>query len=442
MIEFFLGKTGAGKSYLALRRIVEFLIEHPDGFVLTNLSINKGALNAYLKTEYPKLEPDVVGRVHLLDDTQCRQFYLYREPGNVLSETSKDDQKNLRFPDFESAARKSNQVLYVIDEAHIFFDSREWANVGPTLNFFASQHRKFRSDIIFITQFLDQVEKRLRNHATSFSECFNWGLRTMLVWKMPKMFRVAVTYKAPPCPSENSETYRINTALAACYDTTAGVGTKGGFKPEIKRQKGLPFWTLPAAGVALIVVLSYVPEAAIGAMLGTFDKVEKTAVNTVAQPPPAVVKEIGAPGLNNAYTQPTLHPERFVAPAPPPLRVVSYVVRGDKALVTLSDGRIVTESDPEFGGIDRRGIGVYVSGKRVPMVATYIPPPRARPEKKESPETAPEPPISDYVDERPIPTPDSAERSERAARPMQTRPQNQNSVAPRGGPRQGPPPGP
>lgn len=421
MIEFYLGKTGSGKSYLALKTIYRTLLETDDYHVVTNLAIDKGKLNALMRARHPGVEPDVVGRIHFLDDNQCRQFYLYREPGNVLQPVTKEDEKQLKFPDFGEASKKSGiRILYVIDEAHIFFDAREWAQVGPTLNFFASQHRKFRCDVIFVTQFLDQVEKRLRNHSVKFTECINYGVRKLAFWKMPKVFRTLETYKAPPCPSESSGTCRIDLELADCYDTTAGVGVVGGNAKDKERRKGLPFWTLPATALAAAAALWFAPDLAVKGLVGAVEKAPQV------EPAPAPAKPAPtAPGVPSASGSQVSGPSPLdsnrlapstvqAAPQAPRLRVRSWLVRGNQALITLDDGRVLTEEDPEFGGIARRGNALWVEGQKLYMVPPLAPtPPLAASQiavnsKETAAKGTPDAVQGSYQGEAVIPTPESA----------------------------------
>jgi len=395
MIEFYLGKTGGGKSYLALVEIAQFLAEYVEGYVVTNLSLKLGDLNAYLKETYPHLEPDVVGRVRILTDAETRFFYLHRENGNDIAPTSLEEQKRLVFPEFEAASNRSHHTLYVIDEAHIYFDAREWANVGPALNFFASQHRKFRCDIIFITQFLDQVEKRLRNHATQFRECQNFGLRKWAFWKLPSVFMVRLTYKAPPCPSENTVTHRINVKLANCYDTTAGVGVKGGRAPERVRRKGWPFWTLPAAACVVGVAVAYLPDLFATKLL---DRVGSAGTASLAGHAPAAPKPSETKPASPAAVLPVQTANAMPVVERQSLVVVGYVVRGGMATLVLSDGRTLTEKDPEFGGLDKRGTGAWVDGRKIYMARPVYRAPVPPAPVVSLPEAVPAP-ISEYKGE-------------------------------------------
>jgi len=421
MIEFILGKTGSGKSYLAVKTVADILVNEPEVHILTNLSLDLARLNVLLKERFPTIEPDVVGRVHFLSDEQCRKFYLYREPGNVLEPTTPAQQKELVFPDFDGASKRSGApIVYVIDEAHIFFDAREWAQVGPTLNFFASQHRKFRVHrIILITQFLDQVEKRLRNHSVKFTECVNYGVRRLALWKLPKVFRTLETYKAPPCPSETSANYRIDPALADCYDTSAGVGVSGGNGPEKVRRKGLPFWTLPAAALAAAVALWFAPDLAVRGLLGAFggsDPRQAEKLPVAPSQPLALESGMVKPAAQNDK-QGNIQPAAVAieAPRPPPPRVRSWLVRGNLAMVTMEDGRVLTEADPEFGGIARRGNAVWVDGVKSFMVPPLVVPRPAPQMPVKGKETASEGPSpgSSYQGEAVVPTPESAAASSR-----------------------------
>lgn len=401
MIEFFLGKTGAGKSYLAIKEIRNFLVSSDDGYVVTNLAIDLGALNAYLARRYPKRSIDVINRVRILSDSEARYFYLHRERGVDLHMTTKEEQDRLEFPPFSEAANNSQFVLYVIDEAHIFFDSRAWGQVGLTLNFFASQHRKFRCDIIFVTQFLDQCEKRLRLHATRYIECSNWGMRQWMFWRLPKRFRTAETYKQPPCPAETSGSCQMEIDLANCYDTSAGVGVRGGRAPERVRRKGLPFWTLPATVLAIVGVLylfadTVVPNAlnSIGGSVKDMTAEVSTAVTAVV---PSVVNDSTAPGVNKEQ----------------PRYMSGYMVRGDRALVSFTDGSVIDSSDPSYNGLETRGLAVWVDGQRVlrkPFVAVPV---ERRPVESRL-EPVPLPPMP-YNGEAPVPTPDSVIRAANAA---------------------------
>lgn len=60
----------------------------------------------------------------------------------------------------------------LIDEAHIYLDSRRSASkVNVVLSYFVLQSRKKSCDIYFTTQFIGQVDKRLRDPAHIYVLC-------------------------------------------------------------------------------------------------------------------------------------------------------------------------------------------------------------------------------------------------------------------------------
>lgn len=59
--------------------------------------------------------------------------------------------------------RPKYKTFIVIDESQVVFDARFWDDAGRAdWNIFFSQHRKYNSDIILITQSLENLDKRIR----------------------------------------------------------------------------------------------------------------------------------------------------------------------------------------------------------------------------------------------------------------------------------------
>lgn len=65
----------------------------------------------------------------------------------------------------------ANSVV-LIDEAHIYLDSRRSASkVNVILSYFVLQSRKMSCDIYYTTQFIGQVDKRLRDPSHAYILC-------------------------------------------------------------------------------------------------------------------------------------------------------------------------------------------------------------------------------------------------------------------------------
>ena len=65
-----------------------------------------------------------------------------------------------------------SSFVLLIDEAHIYLDSRtSVANRNKVITYLLLQTRKMGCDVFFTTQFLHQVDKRLRNLTSHIVEC-------------------------------------------------------------------------------------------------------------------------------------------------------------------------------------------------------------------------------------------------------------------------------
>lgn len=74
---------------------------------------------------------------------------------------------DMRSKDFDL----KNSVI-LIDEAHIYLDSRRSASkINLIISYFILQSRKKSCDIYYTTQFIDQVDKRLRQTSHAYILC-------------------------------------------------------------------------------------------------------------------------------------------------------------------------------------------------------------------------------------------------------------------------------
>ena len=134
MIEVYEGRLGGGKTYHAVKYMCKYFAS--GGVVCSNIMLNLEAVKEYLRLrfhwEYQK------GQFIYLEDDQINQFYKHTPAGT---------------PDTPS--------LVVIDEAHIWLNARDWANVLREMLVFLSQSRKCFTDIIFISQSALNLDKQI-----------------------------------------------------------------------------------------------------------------------------------------------------------------------------------------------------------------------------------------------------------------------------------------
>jgi len=345
MIRIFYGTPGAGKSYDMLRDLLEELL-WGQRLIVTNLSVDIGKLNAYCAKHYPDVDiGDINQRIRIITEDETKHFYAYRTIAQPpLDVPSREASLAGRHVNYDGA----RAVAYYIDEAHIAFDAREWANTGPELTYYASQHRKidgYGDECIFATQHPDMLESRLRKLAQEFwSHCNNALEKIWTIFRKPSFFSVEVHRKPPTGPNspKPQATYRfkLDPALASCYDTSAGIGIKGRNRPEVRRRGGVTLLWLIIPALVVVVCIKFAPDLAVGYFNKVVGKAQEPAdsgqPNSVLVPPSPNGRAPGEVGMPQSVAP---------GPAPVPVSVKSYAIHRREVLVTLTDGRTLTRED-------------------------------------------------------------------------------------------------
>jgi len=345
MIRIFTGKPGGGKSYATLLSILDEL-EHGDRDIVTNVSLNLSELNAYFQRKGREFV-DVFSRVRLIEKEDCREFWRFRGRFTVLPDSRLNGESAVS--SLAGLVAGQPGVFYAIDEAHILFDSRNWQKSADSLTFYNSQHRKLRDELVFVTQFLGLIEKRVKGFAEMFHVYKNFGgLKFWTVLSMPRRMREFV-YSVEPGPAgitPDSEIWRtLDPEKAACYDTTAGVGMVGGRKAEERKAKGfsLPWWSVGLALVALGAAFWFLPRLVMSRVSEGFSKMTSSASPpAVATPAAAEAPASPAPEVHGSISQAKGEPPKPQASA---VSMTGFLRRGNRVTVILSDGRRLHGSD-------------------------------------------------------------------------------------------------
>lgn len=370
-IHIILGKPGSGKSLYATNRVIRELIETQRNIV-TNLPLRPDRLNEYIQQTYPQANTRFVERVRILSDDEISTFWKCRGPG--------DDPG-------------AQGVAYFLDEAHIAFNARDWANIGRGALHYLSQHRKLGDVVWPITQSPGNLDKQFRSVAEDFTLLRNEYTAKFGPFRGRGRF-VRKTYLSEPAanaePFETASFSLDAKGIASCYDTAKGIGVHGNKADIGRRAKGIPIWWVIPAALVLALGCVFVPY-----LLGK--TVTKVMVGGKSAGP--VLTKTGSqvePVLRDVIGRPDAPPQSFVDSG---LWVDGYLVRGKTVNVILSDGRVLTEADPILERIDRNG--VIVSGKKI-----YVRPIRGR-------QTAQAEPLIVNSQQRPI---DSVGRQDRSVR--------------------------
>lgn len=154
IVELFAGKLGGGKTYHAVQRAYDHFKR--GGIVYTNIALHWENIARYAADEGIELDP--AQYVPLTND-QIKVFPRHIQAGS-------DDVP----------------VLVIVDEAHLYFDSRNWKTNGEEVQVFVTQTRKVSVNIIFIAQSHTSIDNRMREKAQ-----FLWFFRDMEKFKLPAL---------------------------------------------------------------------------------------------------------------------------------------------------------------------------------------------------------------------------------------------------------------
>lgn len=377
MIHFLVGKPRNGKSLRAMMYIWEELTLG-SRFIITNMVLDLDVLQDLLiKRGFQDV--DVRRRVRMLDDAETKNFWLYRPDGYVLARPSGYDDKTGPDVDysplFDSDTGDVKSVCYVIDEVHTHWRARGWAGTPRHVDFYNSQHGKLGDRVIFITQNTKLVDANFIRLAQDFGYCRNHRLEKHGRFRGGNKFTMHV-YPGPVSNDKevtlNVETYKLDLEIAACYDTSAGVGMPGGGKADAGfRVKGFPLWTV-WGGLAAVLVACWaffafgLPRMTNGMLARGI-----SGQAMVPRSEPAAVVAVGA-------SVPVV--ESVVLPAVSSSRVRGYALRGDRVRVLLDSGETLTE-DVEDGVEAIRRNKVRVRGETLYLVPVpeRLPAPAALP---------------------------------------------------------------
>jgi hypothetical protein len=267
--------------------------------IVTNLPLDLEALNAAFLERFDN--GCISDRVTMVEDNELKQIFTLKD----------------RYP--------SEGRLFVLDEAHIAFNARQWQSTGEDVLFYLSQHRKLGDDVIVITQAAGNLDKQFRSVAQTFVRCRNHATKRAGMFRGRERF-TANYFETEMMKGEPAQvtSYEIDWR-ADCYDTAKGVGISGSNADKGAKRNGISIWWGVAAAVVGVALIGAIPTI-IAPLLSSLlvDEVEITA------PPPVQAVEIIP--VNDTYDVNGI-------------RVTSILVYSKGAVINLSDGRTLTHRD-------------------------------------------------------------------------------------------------
>lgn len=137
MIELYSGTPGSGKS-LHTAKEIRSLLRMRGRYIIGNFFVNTKAIK------------------------RCKGTYIYVSNDRLLPERLLHFARHLSR--HLGRRLKEGEILLIIDEAQLLFNSREWQNVSRNgwLSFF-SQHRHYGYDVILAAQFDRMLDRQIRS---------------------------------------------------------------------------------------------------------------------------------------------------------------------------------------------------------------------------------------------------------------------------------------
>ena len=242
------GKPGAGKSYFATRCIIAEILKGENRTIVTNVPINRSKLRAYCNKDF-----------HLYDlatFTDNRFFFTNRGHYQLDIQNTSDN------IDFGKLLKDDDGgILYIIDEAHLYFNARNWKHMqGATLSYITFI-RHIGDTCIYMCQKFSDIDSQFRGKTQAFHLLRNLSKERFGWFKRGSGFR-CYQYLEEDHISTHANTidncvqdfsYPFNLQIAECYNTSLFN------KSHEKKYKvrGIEIKYIYYAGFSLVLLFCY-----------------------------------------------------------------------------------------------------------------------------------------------------------------------------------------
>lgn len=213
------GKPGAGKSYFATRLIIDEITKGQNRTIVTNVPVNRARLEKYCKKTFNIYDLETF--------SNNRHFFTNR--GHYKFEIT-DANASIDFSDH--LQDDDDGVLFIIDEAHLYFNSREWKNMSKATLSYITFIRHVGDTLIWMCQKYSDIDSQFRGKTQAFhvlrnldKEKFGFG---WLTFKRGTGFRCYQYLEENHIASHGSSsgqpaqdfTYPFKLEIAECYSTS------------------------------------------------------------------------------------------------------------------------------------------------------------------------------------------------------------------------------
>lgn len=154
MLEVYEGTLGGGKSYHAVQRALRYLAA--GGRVFSNIELVPDECASYVRDGYGL-------------ELNWSEQYRYLNASDIA-----------RLHEVVKGGTKDCPVLCILDEIHLYHNSRDWANASRGLLQWLTQSRKLFVDVICITQHRNNLDKQWVRLVAKY-----WRFRDLRKYRLP-----------------------------------------------------------------------------------------------------------------------------------------------------------------------------------------------------------------------------------------------------------------
>ena len=166
------GRTGSGKTYDAIRQIVDEILPTGASVVTIGIDIDRPKVEDYL-----------------------RRFHFYELPYEQLKILTQDEGKNFHLHLIRGVMGKPSYVFF--DEVQNVFNARDWANTSREILKVISHHRHYHVSLCFMTQNVHNVDKqflRQMHFVTAYRDMQGYKFAFLPGYWLPETWKFTYDY--------------------------------------------------------------------------------------------------------------------------------------------------------------------------------------------------------------------------------------------------------
>lgn len=209
------GKPGAGKSYFATRVIIAEITEGKNRPIVSNVPVNIEKLREYVKKDfyYYPLETYTDNKAFF-----ANRGYYKLEVDNLAANV-----------DFAPLLKEDDDgVLFIIDEAHLYFNARHWKHMPQATLSYITTIRHVGDSLIWMCQKFTDIDSQIRGKTQAFHLLRNLEKEKLGWFKRGTGFRCYQYQEESHINSHGSGThppsqdfaYPFDIKIAECYNTS------------------------------------------------------------------------------------------------------------------------------------------------------------------------------------------------------------------------------